>query len=555
MDKRVLITVAISMLILFVWTKWIMPPPPPQKPAPTATAPTPTPPPETTASNNQGPKASPTPAAPPKERGPEVTHAVEQEKLYKAEFTSWGAAPKSWVLSHPQYQQVLERDHKKVVVPINLVRTAPPQLPLTMTFPNSDINVPPDAGWTQLPSSGNQLTYSYDAGSVHLEKRYTFVPNSYQFNVEITIENRGDKPIAEHLQLAMYGHQDPNVKSGGYLGPRVVQTEGECYVAGKLKKADLQGLLKNAIDQTGSVHWFGIDEKYFVAAIALNPGPEAQTCQVDARPDGLIASRVTWPEHRIAPHEKLEIPLVGFFGPKLLSELDAIKVAGVDAHLGDSIAYGWTEAIARPMLAVLKGLHFVVPNWGAAIIVITILLKLLTWWPTTKSMKSMQAMSKLKPEMDKIKEKYGNDKNRMNQEVMELYKKHGVNPLGGCLPMLIQFPIYIALYAMLGNSVELYRSGFIWIHDLTAPDPYFALPIVAGVFMFAQQKLTPKNPDPQQRMMGYVMPVMFAGISLFFPAGLNLYILVNTLLTMVQQLGMNRQQAKSGPGAGKPARA
>ena len=129
---------------------------------------------------------------------------------------------------------------------------------------------------------------------------------------------------------------------------------------------------------------------------------------------------------------------------------------------------------------------------GAAVIVLTILLKLITWWPTTKSMKSMKAMAKLKPEMDKIKDKFGNDKEKMNQKVMELYKEHNINPLGGCLPMLIQMPIYIALYSMLGNSVELYRSGFLgWIHDLTAPDPYFVLPLLTGALMFAQQALSP----------------------------------------------------------------
>ena len=144
--------------------------------------------------------------------------------------------------------------------------------------------------------------------------------------------------------------------------------------------------------------------------------------------------------------------------------------------------WGLTEWLARPMLAVLKAVHFVVPNWGFAIILLTILLKAATWYPTQKSMKSMKAMAKLKPEMDKLKERFGDDKNALNLATMELYKKHGVNPLGGCLPMLIQMPVYIALYSMLGNSVELYRSPFVcWIHDLTAPDPFFVLPLLTGV--------------------------------------------------------------------------
>src|SRR4029079_9735893 len=126
-------------------------------------------------------------------------------------------------------------------------------------------------------------------------------------------------------------------------------------------------------------------------------------------------------------------------------------------------------------------------NWGVAIILLTLLIKLITWWPTAQSMKSAAAMARLKPEMDKLKEKYGEDKARMNQEVMQLYQKHKINPLGGCLPVLIQMPIYIALYSMLGNSVELYRAGFgLWIHDLTGPDPFFVLPLLTGAIMFLQ---------------------------------------------------------------------
>jgi YidC/Oxa1 family membrane protein insertase len=375
-------------------------------------------------------------------------------------------------------------------------------------------------------------------------------------NLKITVENRGDKPISEHLMVDMFGHQDPSIKAGGFLGPRVVQTEGMCNVNGKLRHGDLQSLLKASLDENGSVRWIGVDEKYFVAAVALNPGSDSQHCVVSGSVDGNITSSVTLAERRIAPKDKAEINLAAFFGPKLLAQLDEVKVAGVDAKMGDAINYGWTEAIARPMLAVLKGVHFAVPNWGAAVIVLTILLKLITWWPTTKSMKSMKAMAKLKPEMDKLKEKYGLDKEKMNQKVMELYKEHNINPLGGCLPMLIQMPIYIALYSMLGNSVELYRSGFLgWIHDLTAPDPYFVLPILTGALMFAQQRLSPAPPDPNQKMMGYMMPVMFTAISLFLPSGLTVYILTNTLLTMVQQWWMNRNEPKPTRVTGKPARA
>jgi YidC/Oxa1 family membrane protein insertase len=284
-------------------------------------------------------------------------------------------------------------------------------------------------------------------------------------------------------------------------------------------------------------------------------------CNLSAAPDGSMSSVLTVGSRTVAAHGKTEYQLVAFMGPKILAQLDAAQVAGQTAHLGDVLEFrmwGLTEWLERPMLAVLKAIHFVLPNWGVAIIILTILLKAATWFPTQKSMKSMKAMAKLKPEMDKIKARFGDDKNALNLATMELYKKHGVNPLGGCLPILIQMPVYIALYSMLGNSVELYRSPFVlWIRDLTAADPYFVLPLLTGVLMFVQQKTQPTPPDSQQKMMMYMTPVMFTAFSIFLPAGLTIYILTNTVLTFLQQYLMNRGDKPARPKAvaTKPARA
>jgi YidC/Oxa1 family membrane protein insertase len=550
MDRRTFLAVAISMAILFGWSLWIQPRyfPEPKPPVP-PTAPAASP--EAVAQTPGTPAASPQPGAPVKEKAAAVSVSKKTD-LYSADFSSWGAAPSRWQLLDKQYREKVNGE----LTAIDLVRTQSPNLPLTVTFPESSFNVPADAAWTQLPGNPDELIFAYDDGTVHVEKRYTFVPDTYQLKLKVIVENRGTQPVAEHTQVSVFGKQDPNVKSGGMFAPRVAQTEGVCNLNGKLKRGDLHALLKERVDETGLVRWVGIDEKYFVVAAALNPGNDPHTCSVSATGEGVVTASVMTPERKIAAGQKAELELAAFLGPKLLNKLDDVKVGGVDARLGDAINYGWTEAIARPMLAVLKGIHFVVPNWGLAIIALTIMLKIVTWWPTTKSMKSMKSMAKLKPEMDRLKEKYGDDKNRMNQEVMELYKKHGINPLGGCLPMLIQMPIYIALYSMLGNSVELYRSGFVgWIHDLTAPDPYFVLPLLTGALMFAQQKLSPAPPDPQQKMMGYMMPVMFTAISLFLPSGLTVYILTNTLLTMLQQWWMNRHEPKPAKVTGKPARA
>jgi YidC/Oxa1 family membrane protein insertase len=295
-----------------------------------------------------------------------------------------------------------------------------------------------------------------------------------------------------------------------------------------------------------------------VTAAALKQEPnESRRCNVYALPDGHIASILTGEERRVGPRDKTTYELALFFGPKILSQLDAVKAGGVDAGMGTAVDYGMWEVIARPMLGVLKGIHFLTRNWGLAIIVLTILIKVLTWWPTTRSMKSMKAMAKLKPEIDKLKDRFGDDKQAINAEMMNLYKKHGVNPLGGCLPVLIQMPVFFALFTMLSNSVELYRSSFVfWIHDLTAPDPLYALPLTMGAMMFVQQRLSPTPPDPQQKVMMYMMPVMFTAFSIFMPAGLTLYYLVNTILTMLQQWWMNRADKPAPPKVlAKPARA
>ena len=575
MDKRVLLTVVICMGILFAWQKFFAPPPPPPSTsAPQATAPgapspeaapaqpnapaAPTaekPAAEKSATPGEKPAAEKTaekeaPAAP---KPPEVIDVVERAGLYRARFSTWGAAPVEWTLLDPQYKETRGVDGKKELVPINLVRTAEPRVPMIVTFPESSFKLGEDAAWTRDKATADELVYSWQNDQVRVEKRYTFT-HGYDFKLDVTVETRGDKPLGEKLELAMYGWQDPNVKPGGMFSQRFIQTSGVCDNNGKLHQADLQALFKAPVEALGQIRWVGYDEKYFLAAAATKPlANEDRKCRIMAYVDGTIGSTTRFAERQIAAKEKTDYEFAGFFGPKILGALDDVKVGGVDSKLSDAVDYGWKEMLARPMLAVLKAVHRVVPNWGIAIIVLTILIKAITWWPTTKSMRSMKAMARLKPEMDKLKAKFGDDKARMNQEVMELYKRHGVNPLGGCLPMLIQFPIYIALYAMLGNSVELYRSGFAWIHDLTAADPFYVLPLLTGVLMFVQQKTAPQSPDnAQAKAMMYTMPLMFTAFSIFLPSGLTIYILTNTVLTFVQQFYLNR--SGSGP-IGRPAKA
>ena len=591
MDKRVLFATVISMGLVLLYITFIAKPQPhePAKPPATESSPTPkTANPATaqaaadatngagsgSAGNVGNDKTAGKPAAPTPTPTPSPTESTyEQAGLYRATFTSDGAAPTSWVLLKPQYTEDNPRKSNKQSEPIDLVRTRAPNLPLTVVLlkpgtPTKDqTNVPPafvltpDAHWTEQPrGSDGALSYVWENDELRVEKRLTPLPNNYQSNLLVTVVNKSDKPTSHFFQIQMHGWQDPNVKQGGMFSRRIVQNNGVCHVGGKLKKGSLDELLKKPIEELGDVSWIGIGEQYFLDAVALKHSDESKRCNVFGAADGSISSILSVAERRLQPQQKTEYEMAVFMGPKILSQLDAVQVAGAPAKLGDVIEWslwGTTELLGRPMLAVLKAIHFVVPNWGVAIIVLTILLKAITWFPTQSSMKSMKAMAKLKPEMDKLKERYANDKNQLNLATMELYKKHGINPLGGCLPVLIQMPIYIALYSMLGNSVELYRSPFVgWIRDLTAADPYYVLPILTGVLMFVQQKTQPTPPDPQQKTMMYMMPVMFTAFSIFLPAGLTIYILTNTLLTFLQQYVMNRGDQSTRPKiATKPARA
>ena len=223
-----------------------------------------------------------------------------------------------------------------------------------------------------------------------------------------------------------------------------------------------------------------------------------------------------------------------------------MRPAGEDADLASAVDVS-LAFISRPLLWLLKFFHGFVGNWGVAIILLTVFIKLMTFYPTQRSLLSAKKMQKLGPKMAAIRKKYENDRQRQSQETMNLYKAHGVSPFGGCLPSLIQMPIWIALYSTLNYAVELYRSPFIFhIHDLTAKDPYYVTPLVMGGVMFVQMKMSPTSPDSQQqKMMAMMMPVMFTAFSLVLPSGLAVYMLTSYLIGILQQLWVNHQDRKA----------
>jgi YidC/Oxa1 family membrane protein insertase len=298
------------------------------------------------------------------------------------------------------------------------------------------------------------------------------------------------------------------------------------------------------------VHWAGYGDSYFISAILPRENDSVRVWVKQDHGEVITEVLVPMPTLSGGPY-----PFKVYTGPKDLSAL-----AAVDRHLARAVDLGWFSFAAEPMLRLLKLFHRATRNYGVDIILLTVLVKLVTVPLTYKSYKSMQGMQKLQPQMKKLQEKYADDRTALNKEVMELYRRHNVNPLGGCLPMVVQMPIFIGLYNALLSAVELRHAPFmLWINDLSAPDrlppiTHAPLAVIAGIdiripvltllmglSMLAQQRMTPQVGDPMQQRMMMIMPLVFTVMFINFPSGLSLYWLVNNVLTIAQQIWMQRQ--------------
>jgi YidC/Oxa1 family membrane protein insertase len=316
------------------------------------------------------------------------------------------------------------------------------------------------------------------------------------------------------------------------MGPAVFTQEG------KFQKIDFSEIEKNKATHVKNANdgWFGIIQHYFVSAwIPKNDAPrEFYTRRIETNlySIGLIQALPS-----IAPGAQQTHEATLYAGPQLQSILEKLA-PGLDLV----VDYGWLTFLAKPIYWLLEQLHGFVANWGWAIVLLTIIIKLIFYPLSAASYKSMAKMKAVTPRLMKLRELYANDKAKLNQAMMELYKTEKINPLGGCLPILVQIPVFIALYWVLLASVEMRNAPWVgWITDLSVPDPYFILPIVMAITMFIQTKLNPPPPDPIQAKVMMAMPIVFSVFFFFFPAGLVLYWLVNNVLSIAQQWAVMRQ--------------
>jgi len=367
-----------------------------------------------------------------------------------------------------------------------------------------------------------------DPASIQIKKRYRFTRGSYLVDVAQEIVNGGNQAVGarSYTQLERTELHDPNA-------PRFVYTyTGGVYYSpeDKYQKLPFDEMRGEPLRREVTNGWVAMIQHYFMAAW-IPPEGSPETFFTGVREGGRYLIGSYTPSVTIAPGTKYAFDHRLFVGPKLQD-----KLASVAPGLELAVDYGWLTILAQPIFWLLEKIHALVGNWGWAIIILTILIKAAFFKLSETSYKSMANMRKLTPRLQALKDRYGDDKQRLNQAMMELYKQEKINPLGGCLPIVIQIPVFIALYWVLLESVELRQAPFaLWIDNLSAPDPYFVLPLIMGVSMYVQQKLNPAPPDPIQAKVMMSLPFVFTVFFAFFPSGLVLYWVVNNLLSIAQQ--------------------
>jgi YidC/Oxa1 family membrane protein insertase len=538
MEKNTILAVILSLLLFLLWSYFFTPKPsekrtlPPQgqpgqeqESAPIGAAP-----------QKLSPAPAPSPTLNQKARDVHV-----ETRVFSAVFSENGASLKSFRLKN--YRESVEPNSREIEM------NRKPIYNLTTSLHGNSLagleGAIYEASALNLDLIKNPQVRSVSfrwtsPEGISLERTYTFRPDSYDFDLRVALANRSQKVFDDCVVLTLTGVPfEPN--QGYYNTHGMVAFRNESLESKETKK------VKQPETLTGTFTWVGYQDNYFLAALIPPKALNASLKLASSENDRLLISLIN-PPVKLSPGQETTIGYTAYFGPKDLDLLHALN-----RKLEYAVDFGWFDIIAKPLHGFLKYIYEVVKNYGIAIIILTILIKILFWPLTNKSYKSMKAMQKLQPQMAKMREKYKGDKEKQNQELMALYRTHKVNPFGGCLPMIIQIPVFFALYKILAYSIEIRQQPFLWwINDLSAPDrlyvgfniPYVGglpvLTLLMGASMFIQQKMTPVAGDPAQAKMMMLMPIIFTFMFINFPSGLVLYWLINNILSIGQQCYINR---------------
>jgi YidC/Oxa1 family membrane protein insertase len=401
-----------------------------------------------------------------------------------------------------------------------------------LTSEVSELRLKPGEQQVQLP-----LHWS-DGHGVSVTKTLSFHRGAYRIDVDYQIQNAGAQPwsFAPYARILRYNEPIPRsyfrVDSYAFKGPSI-------WNGKKYQKLDI---FKGAtLDDTVTAGWIAAQQQHFVVA-AVPPREETDHFDLKVAGKQFLLS-ATGSGRSVAPGGNATAGETLWVGPKLQSQLDQ-----VGPNLSLVADYGQLSVLAKPLFWLLEHVHGIVGNWGFTIIIVTLLLKLLFYPLSEASGRSMAKMKALGPRLNALRETYKDDREKLNRAMMELYQREKINPLAGCLPMLIQIPVFLAFYWVLRDSVEIRQAPFIlWINDLSARDPYFVLPAIMAGAMFVQYKLNPQVGDPMQQKVFMFMPLAMSVTFAFFPAGLVLYWVTNTILSILQQWNINRRIAAAGP--------
>jgi YidC/Oxa1 family membrane protein insertase len=561
-QSRVIIAAALSLLVIIGWSFFYKSPTPPQnQQAPASAAPS------TSSTSPSAAASAPSAAAAP---APVAVHAaatensvVVESKLYRVEIWNRGGVVRSWQLlnyqddnSPPQTLDLVHTDtaRQEDAWPLS-VALNDPQLEAAANsgFYVITVGNSPASGLIQAPV---ELDLVWSDGHLQVTKHLKFGPD-YIMEAELTVTKDG-QPIPAGLAWRG-GFGDPSVHIGyrrGSLPTQVFDSQDTKLTTfavknlGQPKQPNVRATLPGPYD------FVGIEDQYFAAAFmpklnssgGFNPNLTLTDWATNldvAQGDKIVNQPISEMAAGTTGTAPLAVRI--FVGPKSLDTLKAIQ-----PPLNELLNFGWLTLLSEPLFYALRWVHGYVPNWGWAIVVLTILINMLFYPLKTKQMRSAQKMQKVGPEVKAIQEKYKKygmrdpRKQKMNEEVMALYTREGINPLGSCWPMLIQFPFWFAFYRVLAYTIDLRHAPwllghFYLLHDLSAPDPHYILPALYGLTAYLMQKMTPTpSVDPAQQRMMAIMPVMFSVFFIFYPAGLALYIVTSNLVGMAQQWYLNR---------------
>jgi YidC/Oxa1 family membrane protein insertase len=556
-QKRLLLAVLLSVVVL-VGYQFLFVPPPAEHPVPRTTEesrdPSRQPAPDdtrTTASDyTQAGTGQPAPSPLPESR--DLRNISVSTPLFEITISEYLAAVTSQSLKNYKSSNGSSTDLKQMVDPRLAAGT------LITTTQGGTIRGLENAVFTadtqttnlSLNQGTRSIRFSWtNPDNITVQKIYTFSADSYLINCDIVVQNGSGMILNDSLVITTPGIFDEETKKRSrfaFEGPvAYIDKEFFSFKPKNIKEKDTYN---------GTVHWAGYTDRYFLTAV-LPKGDTEGHLKLNFENE-VAESRLVWRMDRLDPDRQAEFPFTYFMGPKSHKELSQY-----DNSLKKAINFGFFDILAKPLLITMNVIHDVIPNYGVAIILLTVLIKLIFWPLGTKSYKSMNEMKKVQPLMMKIREKYKDDKQRMNKEIMGLYKTYKVNPASGCLPLLVQMPIFFALYRMLYQAIELRHAPFVgWIQDLSGPDRLFnfdfsipfmeapygipVLTLIMGASFLIQQKMTPMAGDPLQAKMMMLMPVLMTVLFINFPSGLVLYMLVNNIISMGQQYYTQKKFSK-----------